>query len=469
MPVHPVDHLLTAGTRLHDPDGYDHPLERSMRDVAYNFPIAAIGAAVFGSTGLSKPTAAAANPSIIGQPWGYTPVYANDNTTQYTGLGGAGRVASTNAAAPNRAYMVPQFAGTISKLYIRLLTAQPAGVALTVKVYINGSATAVAITVAASTAAGTILSDTTNSVSFVSGDKICLQLVEGTVAGTPLSATLDSYGVLVTPTGGTGFMTGYAMDNEAGPAAGATKYYAPFGFLIAAPATEATAQCPVPIACTLTGLTVVTDTTQPATGTFVFTVRKNGADTAIVATVTAGATRNVFSTTGSVAFAAGDLLSVAGLNNASTTACDIAGMSFSWTPDVAPGFFTGQSVGDTTNGQLGASRTRYTGVCGLLYIPPDTAEAEYDWVLPSALTMTGMYFRTTGAQPASGTQAVTVRKNHVDTTITKTLAANDAAGTYSDAHNVAFALNDYPTVKVVNGATTSGANIQALTVSATIP
>jgi hypothetical protein len=56
---------------------------------------------------------------------------------------------------------------------------------------------------------------------------------------------------------------------------------------------------------------------QPATGSLVLTIRKNGVDTAITITIPAGSSIGTYSdTTNSVSFVAGDLISVKAVNNA---------------------------------------------------------------------------------------------------------------------------------------------------------
>lgn len=91
-------------------------------------------------------------------------------------------------------------------------------------------------------------------------------------------------------------------------------------------ATENNVKTPLPAQGTLRALYVQTSSAQGAAGTQVYTLRKNGADTALTLTVGAGAAAGTFSdVTHSVAVAAGDLLSVKvvnndGSNNGATTA-----------------------------------------------------------------------------------------------------------------------------------------------------
>lgn len=83
--------------------------------------------------------------------------------------------------------------------------------------------------------------------------------------------------------------------------------------------TEANRQVIIPVAGTVKNLYVLTSTTQSAGGSQVCTVRKNGANTTIVATIAANAVAGTFSdTTNSVSVAAGDKLSLQVQNNAAT-------------------------------------------------------------------------------------------------------------------------------------------------------
>lgn len=110
--------------------------------------------------------------------------------------------------------------------------------------------------------------------------------------------------------------------------AGSTSYFGNYGIS----ATETVVQVPIPCACTIKTLYVATNTAQPGDNALALTVRKNAADTAIVTTVTAGAAAGVFSGTGSVAFAAGDLITIKIVNSSSSTSAAICGASLEiWT------------------------------------------------------------------------------------------------------------------------------------------
>ena len=80
-------------------------------------------------------------------------------------------------------------------------------------------------------------------------------------------------------------------------------------------------------AMTITEIRVRTTNTQPSTGSLVFTLRKNGVDTTLVLTIAANSAANVFTATGSIAIAVGDLICMKIRNNASTTSANIPQLS----------------------------------------------------------------------------------------------------------------------------------------------
>lgn len=98
-------------------------------------------------------------------------------------------------------------------------------------------------------------------------------------------------------------------------------------------AGEVNRQIPMP-ACIIRNLRINIVNTTPAAGTVVITIRKNGVDTAVTKTITAGSTAAVFSDlTHSVTFTglAGDnLLSISLVNNDASNAWTILGTSISY-------------------------------------------------------------------------------------------------------------------------------------------
>jgi hypothetical protein len=92
--------------------------------------------------------------------------------------------------------------------------------------------------------------------------------------------------------------------------------------------TEAPRRMPMPSACTLSNFYLLTATNQPATGSMVLTIRKNGADTALVLTIAAGSVAGTYSnTSNSATFAAGDLMAIRFNNNASAASAGLGAFS----------------------------------------------------------------------------------------------------------------------------------------------
>lgn len=78
-------------------------------------------------------------------------------------------------------------------------------------------------------------------------------------------------------------------------------------------------------ACTISKLRFSTTSAQPASGSLVITVQKNAVDTAITATVAAGAAAgSVTDLVNSVSFTSGDLLIIKVVNNATAASANIA-------------------------------------------------------------------------------------------------------------------------------------------------
>jgi hypothetical protein len=89
-------------------------------------------------------------------------------------------------------------------------------------------------------------------------------------------------------------------------------------------------QIVIPCSMVISKFFIQTGNSQPATGSHVLTLRKNGVDTSVQVTIPAGSASGVFSdTANSATFAAGDLLGIRMINNASTAAAQIQSMAFS--------------------------------------------------------------------------------------------------------------------------------------------
>lgn len=107
-----------------------------------------------------------------------------------------------------------------------------------------------------------------------------------------------------------------------------TTAYTPINGTSSFNATESNRQSVIARTCLVSNLVVVTGTSQPATGSIVYTIRKNGVDTALTLTIPALTAAGTFSnTTNSVSFTAGDLISLKAVNNATGNSSGIIAWS----------------------------------------------------------------------------------------------------------------------------------------------
>lgn len=111
------------------------------------------------------------------------------------------------------------------------------------------------------------------------------------------------------------------------------------------------------------------------------------------------------------------------------------------------------------NTSIPAGSTYYAGVTGNAF---NASEAARKLIISSAITVTKMTIYTSSAQPLEGSLVITLRKNGSDTALTKTIAADSAAGVYSATGSISVAAGDYLSIKAANG---DPSNVSATIVS----
>lgn len=91
-------------------------------------------------------------------------------------------------------------------------------------------------------------------------------------------------------------------------------------------------------------------------------------------------------------------------------------------------------------------------------------------VIPNACSLSNFYVRIFTAQSGTGSLVFTVRKNAVDTSVVVTIAAGSAANTEanSGATSATFSAGDDCSIKVVNNATATSANVHNTSAMITI-
>ena len=117
----------------------------------------------------------------------------------------------------------------------------------------------------------------------------------------------------------------YHHNNAATVVAGGTMYVVP-----SLPGLTTLNALPWPITGTFRNLYVRVNSTQPASGTLVFTVQKNLVDTSLVVTIpiNTGAGTTIGNTVNTVDFAPGDLFCIKVKNNATAASSAILGMTW---------------------------------------------------------------------------------------------------------------------------------------------
>jgi hypothetical protein len=111
---------------------------------------------------------------------------------------------------------------------------------------------------------------------------------------------------------------------------------------------------------------------------------------------------------------------------------------------------------------LGTSTTSFVSFCAFT---TNSVEASRQVIIPVAGTIKNLYVLTSSTQSANNSQVCTVRKNGANTAVTTTIAANAAAGTFSDTTNsVSVAAGDRLSLQVQNNAA-SGTAAQIVSVA----
>lgn len=168
----------------------------------------------------------------------------------------------------------------------------------------------------------TIQSSGANTILALPATSTAIVTVILTTGTTAASWSVTSY--TNAPTGGVAKSMQFYLLNATVPAS-VTRFGSAQNFPFA---TEGDTQIAWPVAATLKNLYVRTSNSQ-GVGTMTVTLRKNTADTTVIATVGSGAAAGVFSdTSNSFTIAAGDLFSIKYVNNAGSTSAIITGISF---------------------------------------------------------------------------------------------------------------------------------------------
>lgn len=244
-----------------------------------------------------------------------------------------------------------------------------------------------------------------------------------------------------------------ASNNTSALSASAVNYMSLQANTVAAiSTTESDVQVPMPIPGNYSDLWIDLDT-QPGTGkSWKVTLRVNGADSTLFATVSDTATAAHLTGT-NVAISIGDLVCV------------------SWTPSGTPAVptrqayscvFTGTNAGESfilmnRVVQQAANTTSYYAIQG--DGAPNATETSAYTIMPTDGILDQMYVAVQTAPGGAQTDTFTFRKNASDQSMTATITG--AATSASDlTHSVSVAQGDTTSVKIVTSATAAASRIR---------
>jgi hypothetical protein len=236
-------------------------------------------------------------PASLQQSGNQNPVIFGAGNTRYAICGIARLAQLAVEADAQRTVRTP---GVYSKLSLRVVTNNTTG-SSTVKFRKNGADGNQTITIGAGVTGEFI--DASNTDSAADGDEICYQVING--GGGGLFITFIQTVFVPTADETVSHWSGSGTLNS--PAASTTYFHPPFGNDFNLVTTETIRQVKVPCAGVLRNLFVNTNSNGRSTDTVV-TVRKNGVDTTLTATIAGGALGFTEDTAHQVSVAADDLI-----------------------------------------------------------------------------------------------------------------------------------------------------------------
>jgi len=356
----------------------------------------------------------------------FTPIFSSDTD------GAPNSATNYGVLTPSLAFQTTEnirqnviaVAGTISELGAILPTAPGVGKSYTFTLMVNGVASALSFTISGTDVAG---SDMVNSVTVTPGDLLGIRSVP---SGTPTAHATGLWTAMFeATTSGESPLLGGLYANA--PTSG-TNYMILCG---TGPlnATEANVQQVIPTGGTLSHLYVDANGSPGVGKSYAFTLRKNGIDTALSASIVDNNTSGN-DTTDSVSVVAGDLVSMKLVANGTPTARRVR-FGLKWTPTI-----NGESLLMNTNSSA-PSNTVTTWNYVVAAGGWSTTETSGRQCLARACTIKKLYVNMSVAPGAGKSRAFSLRRELGPTDLTCTVS--DTATTANDTVNeVAIADND---------------------------
>lgn len=212
---------------------------------------------------------------------------------RYAGVHSSQAIAVTSS---NVAAQQPMSAsGVVKNFYVQLSSGPGAGTSYNFILQKNGIDTAMSITISD---AATTASDTTNSVSYVAGDTLQIQITPTNTPGTPSGAwSLENISIgQIIPSGDTGNVTSNVDPSYAGISGSDWN------------ATSTDLDGIIPTAGTIDSLYTLVTSVPGASRSRSVVLVKNGVDTALTATISGASQTSASDTTHSVSVVPGDLV-----------------------------------------------------------------------------------------------------------------------------------------------------------------
>jgi hypothetical protein len=267
-------------------------------------------------------------------------------------------------------------AGTISKVLVKVTTNNNAG-DITLRTRKNGANGNIAITIPA----GQIgyFEDTVNVDTVAPGDKFCYQSTTGGATGsmtyTIMSCVFDAT---------TNYVTKLNCDGQGLATASTTFFFPVSGQVSGTTTSEANVQHKVKKAGTLKNLCISANANTRSTNT-VATVRINGADTGIVATVTA--TTGFFEDfANNAAVAVDDLIDIKVVTGTGSGTLTIDNISLEYETTTGYGFITAGALGSSADLVVNANTTNYVVLGGDTRTYATEAETKLKTRIPMTLS-----------------------------------------------------------------------------------
>jgi hypothetical protein len=320
---------------------------------------------------------------------------------------------NTTAGNPTNLVQIDT-AGTVSNLYVRV-TVNTHAVNGTLSLYKNGSASALFLTIPASTTG--VFSETVATASVSVGDNVCVQYDQGANAGRP---TVTNISANFTATSGTSQILNASV--AAGIALGVTtvRYFVPFGNLLSN-TVEANAQASLPIAGNLHGLHMAV-TANTWSGATTVRLRKNTGNGNQVISIGAGLTGLFADTTNNDAVITTDVINYSVICSGAGSITFIAiGETFDATND------TESTVASFLSAAV-SSGTKFVSIAGRQVSSSTESAVQNVFGIAGTLDKIGCFVNTNASTAVT---TVALRKNGASGTGTFTIGAS-TTGAFQD-------------------------------------